>query len=205
MLYLRKAQEVFMYFVYRIDNTLNGKMYFGYTNADPSTFTFEQLLNFAHDNADLKHLYNSMKKYGEKAFKVTRVNYHDTKADAIWSEMSKINYFETTKASKGYNCNEAELIPCCACIEEKPTTTIAEKDPIDVINAATESLTKMRGCIRAKDFTKFFAEYVYFNSIIYVTGVYDHFGLAMDGMAGTLFEICRDCLSVYIKEHLKIR
>ena len=199
-----------MYYVYRIDNTLNGKMYFGYTNNDPSTFTFEQLLHFAHDNKDLKHLYNSMKKYGEKAFKVTRVNYHDTKADAIWSEMSKINYFETTKASKGYNCNEAELIPCSSDVETETThmqkpTTIAEKDPIDVINAATESLKMMRGCIRAKNFTKFFDEYVYFNSIIYVTGVYDHFGLAMDGMMVTLFEICRDCLSVYIKEHLKIR
>lgn len=199
-----------MYYVYRIDNTLNGKMYFGYTNNDPSTFTFEQLLHFAHDNKDLKHLYNSMKKYGEKAFKVTRVNYHDTKADAIWSEMSKISYFETTKASKGYNCNEAELIPCSSDAEIETTpmqkpTTIAEKDPIDVINAAIESLTMMRGCIKAKNFTKFFDEYVYFNSIIYVTGVYDHFGLAMDGMAATLFEICRDCLSVYIKEHLKIR
>ena len=60
-----------MYYTYRIDNTKNWKMYYGYTNVDPKSFTFEQLVEFAQNKADLKHLYNSMKKYGEEAFRVS--------------------------------------------------------------------------------------------------------------------------------------
>ena len=194
-----------MYYTYRIENTENGKMYFGFTNVNPEAFTFEQLLNFAQDNVYLKHLYNSMKKYGEEAFRVTIVSYFKNQGYALRNEMTLIMRNETNTPSKGYNYKGAELIPCQTIPEEEPTTVAEEKDPVDVISAATKTLFVLRNCIRAKDFEQFFSEYVYFNSIIPVTGVYDHFGLALDGMMVTLFEICRDCLSVYIKEHLKIR
>ena len=194
-----------MYYTYRIENTENGKMYFGYTNVNPEAFTFEQLLKFAQDNIDLRHLYNSMKKYGADAFRVTTVSYFKNVGYALRSEMALIMRNETNIPSNGYNYKGAELIPCQTIPEEEPTTVAEEKDPADVISAATKTLFVLRNCIRAKDFEQFFSEYVYFNSIIPVTGVYDHFGLALDGMMVTLFEICRDCLSVYIKEHLNVR
>ena len=194
-----------MYYTYRIDNTKNWKMYFGYTNVDPKSFTSEQLLEFAQNKADLKHLYNSMKKYGTDAFKITILSIYSKEADALRHEITLILKNETNMASKGYNYRGAELIPCQTITEKEPTTVAEEKDPADVISAAAESLFVLRNCIRTKNFEKFFSEYVYFNSIIPVTGVYDHFGLALDGMMVTLFEICRDCLSVYIKEHLKVR
>ena len=194
-----------MYYTYRIDNTENGKMYFGYTNVNPETFTFEQLVEFAQINADLRHLYNSMKKYGADAFRVTIVSYFSNVGYALRNEMALIMRNETNTPSKGYNYKGAELIPCKAMTEEEFTTVAEEKDPVDVISAATNSLFVLRNCIRTKNFEKFFSEYVYFNSIIPVTGVYEHFGLALDGMMVTLFEICRDCLSVYIKEHLNVR
>ena len=194
-----------MYYTYRIENTENGKMYFGYTNVNPETFTFEQLLNFAQDNVYLRHLYNSMKKYGADAFRVTVVSYFKNVGYALRSEMALIMRNETNTPSKGYNYKGAELIPCHHSHQNESTTVAEEKDPADVISAATKTLFVLRNCIRAKDFEQFFSEYVYFNSIIPVTGVYDHFGLALDGMMVTLFEICRDCLSVYIKEHLKVR
>lgn len=307
------------YHVYRIDNIENGKMYYGYTNVDPKSFTFEQLVEFAQNKADLKHLYNSMKKYGEEAFSVTQVGFYSSEADALRQEITLMLRNETDMASKGYNYRGAELIPCQTITEKEPVTVAdmyyvyglrntlngktyygycdkdprnftwaellemaentkelrhlynsmkkygsdafvlvvikkcnskadakelfascvdeertrdsefgynndnvqligsavttentfsvepIEKDPADVISAAAESLFVLRNCIRTKNFEKFFSEYVYFNSIIPVTGVYDHFGLALDGMMVTLFEICRDCLSVYIREHLKIR
>ena len=194
-----------MYYTYRIENTENGKMYFGYTNVNPETFTFEQLLKFAQDNVDLRHLYFSMKKYGADAFRVTVVSYFKNVGYALRSEMALIMRNETNTPSNGYNYKGAELIPCQTIPEEELTTVAEEKDPADVINAATKTLFVLRNCIRTKDFEQFFSEYVYFNSIIPVTGVYDHFGLALDGMMVTLFEICRDCLSVYIKEHLNVR
>ena len=194
-----------MYYTYRIDNTENWKMYFGYTNVDPKSFTFEQLVEFAQNKADLKHLYNSMKKYGEEAFRVTQLGFYSSEADALRHEITLILKNETNMASKGYNYRGAELIPCQTITEKEPTTVAEEKDPADVISAATKSLFVLRNCIKTKDFEKFFSEYVYFNSIIPITGVYEHFGLAIDGMMVTLFEICRDCLSVYIKEHLNVR
>ena len=194
-----------MYYTYRIENTENGKMYFGFTNVNPETFTFEQLLKFAQDNQDLRHLYNSMKKYGEEAFRVTIVSYFRNVGYALRSEMALIMRNETNTPSKGYNYKGAELIPCQTITEEEPTSVVEEKDSDNVIKDATESLFILRNCIRTKNFEKFFCEYVYFNSIIPVTGVYEHFGLALDGMMVTLFEICRDCLSVYIKEHLNVR
>ena len=195
-----------MYYTYRIENTENGKMYFGFTNVNPEAFTFEQLLKFAQDNQDLRHLYNSMKKYGEEAFRVTIVSYFKNPGYALRNEMALIMRNESNTPSKGYNYKGAELIPCHHTIpEEEPTTISEEKDPADVIKSAAESLFVLRNCIRTKNFEKFFSEYVYFNSIIPVTGVYEHFGLALDGMMVTLFEICRDCLSVYIKEHLNVR
>ena len=194
-----------MYYTYKITNTENGKVYFGFTNVNPEAFTFEQLLKFAQDNNDLRHLYNSMKKYGEEAFRVTTISYFKNVGYALRSEMALIVRYESNTPSKGYNYKGAELIPCQTIPEEEPVTVAEDKDPADVINAATKSLFVLRNCIRTKNFEKFFSEYVYFNSIIPVTGVYEHFGLAIDGMMVTLFEICRDCLSVYIKEHLNVR
>lgn len=193
------------YHVYRIDNIENGKMYFGYTNSDPKSFTFEQLVDFAQSKADLKHLYNSMKKYGEEAFRMTPLGFYSSETDALRHEITLILRNETNMANKGYNYRGAELIPCQTITEKEPTTKAEEKDPSDVIKAASESLFVLRNCIRTKNFEKFFSEYVYFNSIIPITGVYEHFGLAIDGMMVTLFEICRDSLSVYIKDHLKVR
>lgn len=193
------------YNVYRIENVKNGKMYFGYTNADPLSFTFEQLMEFAQSKADLRHLYNSMKKYGEEAYIITILGSYSNEAYALRHEIALILKNETNIPSKGYNYKGAELIPYQAITEKEPTSVVEEKDPADVICAATRTLFVLRDCIRTKDFEQFFSEYVYFNSIIPVTGVYDHFGLAIDGMMVTLFEICRDCLSVYIKEHLNVR
>lgn len=193
------------YYVYRIWNTENGKMYFGYTNVNPKSFTFEQLVEFAHNKADLKHLYNSMKKYGEEAFGLTELGFCSNERDAIRQELTLIMKNESNRDDKGYNYRNAELIPCQDITKKEPTTKAEEKDPSDVIKAASESLFVLRNCIRTKNFEKFFSEYVYFNSIIPITGVYEHFGLAIDGMMVTLFEICRDSLSVYIKDHLKVR
>ena len=101
-----------MYYTYRVENTENGKKYFGYTNVNPETFTFEQLLKFAQDNNDLKHLYNSMKKYGADAFRVTTQSYFRNVGYALRSEMALIVRNESNTPSKGYNYKGAELIPC---------------------------------------------------------------------------------------------
>ena len=118
------------YHVYRIDNIENGKMYFGYTNVDPKSFTFEQLVELAQNKADLKHLYNSMKKYGADAFRVTTQSYFKNVGYALRSEMALIMRNETNTPSKGYNYKGAELIPCQTITEKEPTTVAEEKEPL---------------------------------------------------------------------------
>ncbi len=147
-----------------------------------------------------------MKKYGSDAFVLVVIKKYNSKADAKKLFASCVDE-ERTRDSElfGYNNDAVQLIGSAVATENTFNAEPTEKNPADVISAAAESLFVLRNCIRTKDSEKFFSEYVYFNSIIPVTGVYDHFGLALDGMMVTLFEICRDCLSVYIKEHLKIR
>lgn len=206
-----------MYYAYRLDNVLSGKMYFGHTNVNPKDFTFEQLKQLAQGNKDLRHLFNSMKKYGEKAFKVSVLNCYEEKEEAIKFVVNKIVMCNTDSPAHGFNNNSAELIPYDTFAMEKDNDTMEEKTTIaiskednspqllDTIKAATETLIILRDCVKARDIQKFFDGYVYFNTLIPITGVYTHFSLAIDGMIGTLFEICRDSLAVYIKEHIEVR
>lgn len=206
-----------MYYAYRLDNVLSGKMYFGHTNVNPKDFTFEQLKQSAQGIKDLRHLYNSMKKYGEKAFKLTVLNCYEEKDEAIKFILKKIVMCNTDSPAHGFNNNSAELIPYDTFamkkvdenIEEKATITVSKEDNspqlLETIKAATETLLVLRDCVKARDVQKFFDGYIYFNTLIPITGVYTHFSLAIDGMIGTLFEICRDSLAVYIKEHIEVR
>ena len=146
-----------------------------------------------------------MKKYGSDAFVLVVIKKYNSKADAKKLFASCVDEERTRDSEFGYNNDAVQLIGSAVATENTFNAEPTEKNPADVISAVAESLFVLRNCIRTKDSEKFFSEYVYFNSIIPVTGVYDHFGLALDGMMVTLFEICRDCLSVYIKEHLKIR
>lgn len=206
-----------MYYVYRLDNVLSGKMYFGQTNVNPKDFTFEQLKQLAQGNKDLRHLFNSMKKYGEKAFKVSVLDCYTNREEAVNFVVKKIIMCSTDSPAHGFNNNSAELIPYDVFAikkdteteEEKATATVSKEDNspqlLEIIKAATETLIVLRDCVKSKDVQKFFDGYVYFNTLIPITGVYAHFSLAIDGMMGTLFEICRDSLAVYIKEHIKVR
>ena len=194
-----------MYYVYGFRNTLNGKTYYGYCDKDPRKFIWAELLEMAKNTKELRHLYNSMKKYGSDAFVLVLIKKYNSKADAKELFAECVDEGKTRDSDFGYNNDDVQLIGSDVTTEKTFSVEPTEKDPADVIKAASESLFVLRNCIRTKNFEKFFSEYVYFNSIIPVTGVYDHFGLALDGMMVTLFEICRDCLSVYIKEHLKVR
>ena len=194
-----------MYYVYGLRNTLNGKTYYGYCDKDPRNFIWAELLEMAKNTKELRHLYNSMKKYGSDAFVLVVIKKYNSKADAKKLFASCVDEERTRDSEFGYNNDGVQLIGSAVTTENTCSAEPTEKNPADVISAAAESLFVLRNCIRTKDSEKFFSEYVYFNSIIPVTGVYDHFGLALDGMMVTLFEICRDCLSVYIKEHLKVR
>lgn len=195
-----------MYYVYGLRNTLNGKTYYGYCDKDPRNFIWAKLLEMAKNTKELRHLYNSMKKYGSDAFVLVVIKKCNSRADAKELFASCVDEERTRDSEFGYNNDDVQLIGSAVTIEDTCSAEPTEKNPVDVISAAAESLFILRNCIRTKNFEKFFSEYVYFNSIIPVTGVYTlNFGLATDGMMVTLFEICRDCLLAYIKDHAKVR
>lgn len=187
-----------MHYVYEITNTLNGKRYFGHTNVDPCSFSFEELLDFADNNSFLAHLYNSMKKYGEEAFKVTIVDHCEDEAEAKESLELRVDFGKTEMPSKGYNYKGAELIPYSEATSEAPQEPYSL---FDVITVCTKSLCDMKDCYIKGEFVDFMMAYDSFNRYIPITGVLDGFCLAQSSIMMQLLRVCKDALGVYIEEH----
>ena len=197
-----------MHYVYEIANTLNGKRYFGHTNADPTTFTFEELLELADNNSFLAHLYNSMRKYGKDAFKVTIVDHCEDEAEAKESLELRRDFGKTEMPSRGYNYKDAELIPYnykdAQLIQYSEATCEAPQEPyslFDVITVCTKSLCDMKDCYTKGEFVDFMVAYDSFNRYIPITGVFDGFCMAQSSMMMQLLRVCKDALGVYIEEH----
>lgn len=187
-----------MHYVYEITNILNGKRYFGHTNVDPCSFNFEELLEFADNNSFLAHLYNSMKKYGEDAFKLTIVNHCDSEAEAKESLELRRDFGKTEVPGRGYNYKDAELIPYSEAVckaEQEP------HDLFDIITVCTKCLSDMKDCYTKGEFVDFMMAYDSFNRYIPITGILDSFCLAQSSIMMQLLRVCKDSLGVYIERH----
>ena len=92
-----------MYYIYKIENLVNGKMYVGLTNNPQRRKTrhFGDLYNHIHDNPHLQKAYD---KYGAEAFRFEVIESYDGTQDEIkqyekeW--IAKLDTFHN-----GYNCN----------------------------------------------------------------------------------------------------
>lgn len=59
-----------MYYVYKIENTINGKKYIGFTDFDPTLVSIADLYLYMVNQNETPHMLNAMRKYGHYYFKI---------------------------------------------------------------------------------------------------------------------------------------
>lgn len=89
-----------MYYIYKITNLINGKIYIGLT-----TLTVEQRwkIHVRDSKTNDKHLYKSIRKYGVDNFRVEKID--ETNSFKILGELERkyIKEYQSTNPDKGYN------------------------------------------------------------------------------------------------------
>lgn len=195
-----------MYYVYCLENVESDKKYFGYTNLNPVKLSFDTLFKFASSSQDLVHLYNSMKKYGEEVFCMSISGMYSKEENALNYMKRLIQINETYCSSKGYNYKDVQLIPCCNETVKQCTEAIFEapQEPysfFDIIISCTKCLSDMNDCFEKREFTDFMIAYDEYNKYIPMTGILNNFCLSQSAIMFQLLRVCKDALSVYIKEY----
>ena len=78
-------------------------MYCSYCSGNPSLISWEQIKNQAKNNPALKHLYNSLKKYGTHSFKLEVEFTSDNIIDVVNYTNELIKELRTDNSDLGYN------------------------------------------------------------------------------------------------------
>lgn len=99
-----------MYYVYKIENTINGKKYIGFTDFDPTLLTMADIYILAVNQEELPHLVNGMKKYGHNSFEIEVQGVYEFEQNAIDVRDAWIDEYDTLSPYKGYQQN-LKLIP----------------------------------------------------------------------------------------------
>lgn len=200
-----------MFYVYSLENVESNKYYFGYTDLNPEKISHAKLLEFASKNADLKHLYNSMKKYGLESFCMEIRGKYSEEENAIHSMLNHIKKTKSSDSLHGYNYKSAQLIPTVeelqpevASVPNNQGSICASEEPyslFDVIITCTKCLSDMKDCFEKSEFTDFMIAYDAYNRYIPITGILNNFCLSQSAIMFQLLRVCKDALGVYIKEH----
>ena len=89
-----------MFYIYKITNTTNNKVYIGLTTIDVDTRWKNHIRASKRKN---NHLYISMRKYGVGAFKIEVIDETDDVAKLGELERKYIKECDSTNPDKGYN------------------------------------------------------------------------------------------------------
>lgn len=212
-----------MYYAYKIVNEKNNKMYCSYCSEDPSLISWEQIKYQAKNNPVLKHLYNSLKKYGTHSFKleieftsdniIDVVNYTNELIKELRTDNNDFGYNQDYKKDYLYINADDILIPLSYKKADNDTNSTDTEPSAEAkrdydfyytVNVCLGYLKNMEKEYKSKHFVEFMEFYYLFNHMIPVTGVYNHFTLSLDSILFQLFTICKDALSTFIHEY-KIR
>lgn len=209
-----------MYYAYKIVNEKNNKMYCSYCSGNPSLISWEQIKNQAKNNPVLKHLYNSLKKYGTHSFKleveftsdniIDVVNYTNELIKELRTDNSDLGYNQDYKKDYLYINADDILIPLSHKKDDNnanstDTELSAEAkrdyDFYYTINVCHGYLKNMEEEYKSKHFVEFMEFYYLFNHMIPITGVYDNIDLSTDKFLHQLFIICKNTLASFIHDY----
>jgi len=98
----KKCKDI-IYYIYKIVNQINGKMYIGYTNDIKRRVAEHIKSSRLHiSNTNCQYIHKAIKKYGFKNFTLNIINCANTKKRIIELEMAYIKYYESF-GLQGYN------------------------------------------------------------------------------------------------------
>lgn len=87
--------------IYKITNTINGKVYIGQTKKSLDD-RWKSHMNRYRNNCDY-HLYESMRKYGVENFTVEEIDSANNEDDLNYKEMYWISFYNSNSSEFGYN------------------------------------------------------------------------------------------------------
>lgn len=128
-----------MYYVYKITNSINDKVYVGRTVRSIEQRYKEHLQSL--ENGDTRHLYSAMRKYGANNFKIELIEECSTLDDMIEKEAY---YCELLEAyTKGYNMTTAGEINPMEC-EKAKTSHRRKMQSEEVKSKISETMKRKR-------------------------------------------------------------
>lgn len=99
-----------MFYVYSIENTINGKKYIGFTDFDPTLVSMSDLYVFMANQNGTPHMLNAMRKYGHYNFKIEVKSSFNDSHEASLDTDEWIEFYDTLNPENGYQQN-LRLIP----------------------------------------------------------------------------------------------
>ena len=175
--------EVFMFYVYSIENTINGKKYIGFTDFDPTLVSMSDLYVFMANQNGTPHMLNAMRKYGHYNFKIEiKSKFNDSHGASLDTD-EWIEFYDTLNPENGYQQNlrliplrdnlpewlatNVELTERMRKVEEIaereapnviveepiPTPSKANDNPYDLIITATKLLKEMQQAYLRDDYS----------------------------------------------------
>lgn len=98
--------EIFIivnYFVYKITNQVNGKIYIGKTNNIRVRWNKHKRTAIVKTQGQFSYLHKAMNKYGAENFSIETLGEYDTEAEALNQESYYINLLHANERTIGYN------------------------------------------------------------------------------------------------------
>ena len=99
-----------MFYVYSIENTINGKKYIGFTDFDPTLVSMSDLYVFMANQNGTPHMLNAMRNYGHYNFKIEIKSSFNDSQEASLDTDEWIEFYDTLNPENGYQQN-LKLIP----------------------------------------------------------------------------------------------
>ncbi len=90
-----------MHYLYRITDTLNGKVYIGQSNKENERW--RQHKYFAKQDEPIQYVHRAMKKYGVHNFTYEVIAMCQSQEDADWTETELIKQYDSQNKEHGYN------------------------------------------------------------------------------------------------------
>ena len=112
-----------MYYVYGIQNNINGKKYIGFTDFDPTLVSMSDLYVYMASQNDTPHMLNAMRKYGHYNFKIEILGEFNDSHNAALDTDEWIEFHDTLNPKNGYQQN-FKLIPSRADLPEWMATNV---------------------------------------------------------------------------------